>query len=156
MLYLFIYKFIIYLFIISYSICIGGWGNEANREVVFRVRVVRDVRAKLCASYPGGVALAPDACPAAAAPSVAVLVSRGVPAGVPVVSRPAVFLLVSSLVSRVSRLVSSVVSRRCPCGVPVVSRWFWSWFRLWFQFQFWFWFRLWFRSWFRLWFQFQF
>jgi len=67
---------------------IGGWGNEANREVVFRVRVVRDVRAKLCASYPGGVAIAPDACPAAApAPSVAVLVSRGVPAGVPVVSR---------------------------------------------------------------------
>ncbi len=33
---------------------IGGWGSEPfmdppNREVVFRVRVVRDVRAKLCA-----------------------------------------------------------------------------------------------------------
>ncbi len=35
-----------------------------NREVVFRVRVVRDVHAKLCASYPGY--RAPDPCPAPA------------------------------------------------------------------------------------------
>ena len=32
------------------------------REVVFRVRVVRDVRAKLCASHPLRLALAPDPC----------------------------------------------------------------------------------------------
>ena len=31
---------------------------------MFRVRVVRDVRAKLCASHPLRLALAPDPCPA--------------------------------------------------------------------------------------------
>ena len=42
-----------------------------NREVVFRVRVVRDVRAKLCASYPGYLGLALEMCPAAAAATAA-------------------------------------------------------------------------------------
>ena len=41
--------------------------DPPNREVVFRVRVARDVRAKLCASHPLYLALAPDPCPAAAA-----------------------------------------------------------------------------------------
>ncbi len=63
-----------------------------NREVVFRVRVVRDVRAKLCASYPGYRGLAPDPCPIAppAAPALAPALAPGVsgwcPGGVPVVS----------------------------------------------------------------------
>ena len=33
-----------------------------SREIVFRVRVVRDVRAKLCARYPGGRVLARKPC----------------------------------------------------------------------------------------------
>ena len=46
------------------------------REIVFRVRVVRDVRAKLCASPPWYLASDPGPCPppaaAAAAPLLAV------------------------------------------------------------------------------------
>ena len=67
-----------------------------NREAVFRVRVVRDVRAKLCASYPGYLGLALEKCPAAAPAAVA-----------PSVATPGVPL----------------VSRWCPAGVPPVSRW---------------------------------
>ncbi len=45
-----------------------GWGEwvlygSSNRQVVFRVRVLRDVRAKLCASYPTGTGLAQLRCP---------------------------------------------------------------------------------------------
>ncbi len=84
-----------------------------NREVVFRVRVVRDVHAKPFASYLGYRGLAPDPCPTiaalapAAAPAVAPVVSRGCPGGVPAVSP----------------VVSPGVSWECPGGVPVVSRW---------------------------------
>ena len=53
---------------------IGGWGSESFMVLprtgkscsVFRVRVVRDVRAKLCTSHPLYLALAPDPCPAPA------------------------------------------------------------------------------------------
>ena len=74
------------------------------REIVFRVRVVRDVRAKLCASPPWYLASDPGPCPppaAAAAPLLAVA-----PPGPRLVS-----WLVSRLVSRqVSRLVSRPLS----------------------------------------------
>ena len=63
----------------------GGWGN--NREIVFRVRVVRDVRAKLCASHPGYPGLATVPCPTAppAPADRAPGLSRGCPVGCPVV-----------------------------------------------------------------------
>ena len=79
---------------------------------MFRVRVVRDVHAKLCASSPLPLALAPDPCPAPPAPPR--FCRRGVPAGVPV-SR-----LVSWRPGRcpVAVLVSWLVSR-CPGWCPV-------------------------------------
>ncbi len=68
---------------------IGYCGNEIlygpprNREIVFRVRVVLDVRAKLSASHPDFLALAPTRGPAASV----LVVSRWCPGDVPVVSR---------------------------------------------------------------------
>ena len=63
--------------------------ESPNREIVFRVRVVRDVRAKLCASHPGYPGLAtvpcPTAPPAAAPADRAPGLSRGCPVGCPVV-----------------------------------------------------------------------
>ncbi len=80
---------------------IGDWGSESNPEVVFRVCVVRDMHAKLCASYPRYRCLAPDPCPAVAAPVVLGLAP------------------VSRLVSRlVFRLVSRLVPGRYLAGVP--------------------------------------
>ena len=70
-----------------------------NREVVFRVRVVRDVRAKLCASHPWVLALAPDPCPTPT-PAPPRFCRGGVPDGVPV-----------------SRLVS-----RCPSPNLLITR----------------------------------
>ena len=57
---------------------IGGWGSESfmdppYREIVFRVRVVRDVRAKLCASPPWYLASDPGPCPPAAPPAAPLL-----------------------------------------------------------------------------------
>ena len=113
------------------------------REVVFRVRVVRDVRAKLCASPPWFLASDPGPCPpllssplllllAVAPPGsrlVSWLVSR-CPGGCPGLA-PSVSRLVSrcsggcpGVASPVSRLVSRLVSRPPPPRHgPVVSRW---------------------------------
>ena len=55
-----------------------------NREIVFHVRVVRDVRAKLCANYPGDPGSAqltcPTPAPVAAAPAAAAPLAKSVPA----------------------------------------------------------------------------
>ena len=69
-----------------------------NREVVFRVRVVRDVRAKLCASPPWFLASDPGPCP-------------------PLLSSPLLLLL--AVAPPGSRLVSWLVSR-CPGWSPGV------------------------------------
>ena len=68
------------------------------REVVFRVRVVRDVRAKLCASTPWFLASDPGPCP-------------------PLLSSPLLLLLLLAVAPPGSRLVSWLVSR-CPGGCP--------------------------------------
>ena len=70
--------------------------DHPNREVVFRVRVVRDVRAKLCASPPWFLASDPGPCP-------------------PLLSSPLLLLL--AVAPPGSRLVSWLVSR-CPGGCP--------------------------------------
>ncbi len=90
-----------------------------NRAVVFRVRVVRDVRAKLCASYPANRGLVPDPCPTAPPPAPAPAVV------VPVVSRwrPGGFPGRALGVSQKCPGGVPVVSRWCSGGVPVVSRW---------------------------------
>ena len=69
-----------------------------NREVVFNVRVARDVRAKLCASPPWFLASDPGPCP-------------------PLLSSPLLLLL--AVAPPGSRLVSRRVSRPGPVGVPV-------------------------------------
>ena len=72
---------------LSSLLLFGDWGSEAfppNREVVFRVRVVRDVRAKLCANHHWVLALAPDPCPPTPPRFCRSGVPAGVPAGVPV------------------------------------------------------------------------
>lgn len=77
---------------------IRGWGSpfmdHPSRVVVFCVRVVRDVRSKMCASHPG-VVFAGLWCPSCCAGDV------------------------SAGVSAVAPLVSLLVSQRCP---PVQTR----------------------------------
>ena len=112
-----------------------------NREVVFRVRVVRDVRAKLCASPPWFLASDPGPCPPLLLSSSPpprrgpARVPAGVLAGVPVsrrVSWPGPVGVPAGLpvFRRVSRRglagvpagVPASSSSPWPRGVPMVSR----------------------------------
>ena len=82
-----------------------------NREVVFRVRVVRDVRAKLCASPPWFLASDPGPCPPLLLSSSPP--PRRGPAGVPAGVLAGV---------PVSRRVSWPGPVGVPAGLPVFRR----------------------------------
>jgi hypothetical protein len=85
-----------------------------NREVVFRVGVVRGVRAKLCAKYLGYRGVPPDSC-SLFAPPLAPWSCPGVPVGVPV-GVPAGVL--AGVLAVVPVGVPACVPAGVPAGVP--------------------------------------